>query len=172
MGSGSGLGREELDGTRGSREGAVGARPRAQEEGARAAAGDREATIDFSLLRGQLGQIPFAEVEAALGPLGELSEEQAKLFRGLKADAMVKETLEIEVGKRFAAMLDEGLVPQSDEAAGRFWTHIQLYAEATKDARLMERCLEWAREKYRDQPQAQPFLESLAKRVKELRAGG
>lgn len=138
----------------------------------RAAAGDREAKIDFCLLRGQLGQIAFAEVEAELKPLGELSEDQTKVYRGLEADAMVKETLEIEVGKRFAAMLDEGLVPQSEEAASRFWHHIQVYAEATKDARLLRRYLEWARERFRDQPQARPFLESLAKRVEELERKG
>ncbi len=136
----------------------------------RAASGDKPAGIDYALARCRKGQINFEELSKELKPLGKLTAEQQKAFDGLKADDLVRQTLDVEVGRKFAEMQSKGIIPVDEEQEQRFWEHIRSYAETTKNVKVFETWLAFMKTKFGSHPNAKPYFEAQEQKLAEMKA--
>lgn len=136
---------------------------------AKAEAGDGPARIDYTLRRGELGQLDREALEKELKKLGKLSPEQEKTKKGVVANLMFDEIRKTAVGERFAAMHKEGLVPGGEEQRSSFYIEIMNYAEHRKDAKLFETALEEVRKIHGNNPQAAGFFANAQERLGKLK---
>jgi hypothetical protein len=130
---------------------------------------DRAAQIDLAILRCDLGQIPYDDLEMALEPLGERTEAQEKARKAQKANAAVEEMRELlarskdaatrpMVAEEFLALHEEGSWPSSRESAKLFWVVLAEHALANEDAELLRRCVDGIRTSHEGEPDGEALV--------------
>jgi hypothetical protein len=149
----------------------------------RIAGGERDRELDLFLLELDLGRLKLEEARARAAGFAMLTAEQKARIEQMLLDLEVHELLESvrsverrnEVAKRCAEMAVAGKVPSGDLLT-TFWSYVIQHAEGSKDVPLFEKGLAALKTALAGEERAARFLESLEKRLEELRrataAGG
>lgn len=152
-----------------------------QELARRAASGDRAAEERLLELELEYRNLPAAEVLARLEKLGPVPEEKknylrkrwaeeeaAQVMRGLPASASPEELA--AAGEKMEKIRKEGRVPRpASSVHDAFWLCILEHAFARRDSGLFETALGALRAKYKNEPDAAPFLAEQEARLGRLK---
>jgi hypothetical protein len=119
---------------------------------AKALSGDAAAQIDFALLKGELGWVPFEDLKKQLDGK-ELSDAQRQQLRALEANALLAEVAKelaaaksddgfVAPAKRIVDAYAQGLLPSGPERQQQYLSIVFSYALFQKDAALAKKALD------------------------------
>lgn len=148
---------------------------------AKAKAGDPAAQVDLALLEGDLGRIPFEEIEQRIAGK-ELSEAQSAMLvdveLGLLMAELDKAKSEDEANasaKKVADSFGAGRIPNDAEKKQRFIQISLSYAVREENPDLAQKAFDALRPLYeaqhgKDNPQLQRWIQQVSDKIAEMRA--
>ena len=145
---------------------------------AKAAKGDRAATVDLLVSEIELGKLDFDAASKQAKGLGELTNEQKARIDGLLLGLEVSKLASARTpdaraaaSKQMLGMMKEGRIPTGN-AARLFYSMVLTAAEAEKDAKAFEQAMEGIKQLVGDDARAKPMLDSMQKRLDKLKGDG
>lgn len=153
---------------------------------ARAAAAkpdDLAAQIDLAILRCDLGQIGYDELEEALEPLGERTEAQEAALRAQRANAAVEEMRLLlqrsreegtrsMVAEEFFALYEDGAFPSAPDSRKLYWVLLAEHALGQEDADLLRRCVGEIGAAHAGEPEAEALVQEWQSKLTGLEKKG
>jgi hypothetical protein len=144
----------------------------------KAAKGDKTVGADLLIAGIEMGKLKFADAKEAAGKLGKISAEKQKQIDALVFNLEVQDAMSsvrsqeamIEVGKKFATMMEEGKAP-TGSAARQFYSAILAAKEAEADAKGFEKAMNAMKKAAGDTPANKRMFESLDTRLARLKKG-
>jgi len=131
---------------------------------------DKPAQIDLLILRCDLGQIDFGQLEEALEPLGDLSDAQQAAVKGLETNAAVEEMRAYlqqsrwsdeskeAAGEEFFSFYEEGAHPSAPMSKQLYWTILAGHAVDNANTELLERCIDELKQALQGMPGAEDAI--------------
>lgn len=149
---------------------------------ARAAKGDPEAAYDYFLKQVDAGTIGLADARARAKAMKLTPDQQKQIDKRL----FDLEVLDVRNGMRgpddipkaaraILAWVEQKKIPEGDSAFEFFWQILLNHGDSTKDAKVFQTGYDLLKDRFGDNPQYKRMIESIGKRLEELRkadAGG
>ena len=148
----------------------------------KAATGDREATIEFTFLRTQMGNVGYDELVKTIEEIGKLTPEQTERYNALRGDAKYNDIMKkyAETAREspdaaratamtsFVEMYKQNLVP-SGRTAGRFWRMIAGEAQKNMDPEMFEVAYNALEKQFGDDTRYRGYLDQMRAKVVDLK---
>ena len=143
----------------------------------RIAAGEKGLEAELLVAELELGSVSFTEAKERLAKIEKIDEKLSKRLDQLLIDAEVRHLYEgasrdrekrAAADQRFAEMAKEGKVP-TGMFESFFWSRVEMAAREAKDVELYEKTVAALNKLHSDNPRAKRYLETLAKRLEEMK---
>jgi hypothetical protein len=146
----------------------------------KSAEGDRSAAIDAAILRCDLGEIEYGELEEVLEPLGELSKKQAAMLKRLEANEEIADLYAAHRRSRDKNMQEslvqdaymlcrDGGHPTRADLKLWLWPKLAVRALNTEDPPLLEMAIKELEPLARDENRLSGMLANLRVKLIQLK---
>jgi len=143
----------------------------------KAKAGDKSVAPDLLIARIEMGQLKFADAKAAVASAGTIDATKKKTIDALVFDLEIQDMASglrtpedrNAVGKKFAAMMDEGRVPSGPVARRTFYSIILGAAEADNDAKTFEKAFKGMKDALSGLPNTEKMIERMQQTLDKLK---